>query len=140
MHQTYLQSLVGGGLIGLSAAILLVVNGRIAGISGMVSGAIEYVSPERVSRILFLAGLLCGPLIYRQWFGVWPQVQVSKTAGLMVIAGLLVGFGTRLGSGCTSGHGVCGLARLSPRSFAAVGVFLCTGIATVFVMREFGLT
>ncbi|GAC1585483.1 MAG: YeeE/YedE family protein [Sphingomicrobium sp.] len=140
MQQTYLQSLVGGGLIGLSAAILLVFNGRIAGVSGMVSGAIEYVSPERTSRILFLAGLLCGPLVYRQWFGVWPQVEVSTTAALMGVAGLLVGFGTRLGSGCTSGHGVCGLARQSPRSFTAVVVFLCTGIATVFVMRKFGIT
>ena len=140
MQQTYLQSLVGGGLLGLSAAILLVLNGRIAGVSGMVSGAIEYVSPERTSRILFLAGLVCGPLVYRQWFGVWPEVEVSPTAGLMGVAGLLVGFGTRLGSGCTSGHGVCGLARLSPRSFTAVVVFLCTGIATVFVMRKFGIT
>lgn len=140
MQQTYLQSLIGGGLIGLSAAILLVLNGRIAGVSGMVSGAIEFVSPERMSRILFLGGLLCGPLIYLQWFGVWPQVEVTTTAGLMVVAGLLVGFGTRLGSGCTSGHGVCGLARLSPRSFTAVIVFLCTGIATVLVMRKFGIT
>ncbi|AUD00243.1 hypothetical protein QU42_03375 [Bradyrhizobium sp. UASWS1016] len=140
MQQTYLQSLIGGELIGLSAAILLVLNGRIAGVSGMVSGAIQHVSAESISRILFLAGLLFGPLVYRQWFGVWPQIEVTTTLGLMVVGGLLVGFGTRLGSGCTSGHGVCGLARLSPRSFTAVVVFLCTGIATVFVMRKFGIT
>lgn len=139
MQQSYWQSLVGGGLIGLSAAILLVLNGRIAGVSGMISGAIEFVSPERMSRILFLGGLLCGPLIYLQWFGVWPQVDVSTSAGLMVFAGFLVGFGTRLGSGCTSGHGVCGLARLSPRSFVAVVVFLCAGIATVLVMNKLGI-
>jgi len=136
---TYLQSLVGGGLIGLSAAILLVFNGRIAGVSGIISRAVAYVSPERLSNILFLVGLLCGPLIYRQTFGVWPQVEASTTVGLMVPSGLLVGFGTRLGSGCTSGHGVCGLARLSSRSFAAVTMFLCAGIAAVFLMRAFGI-
>ena len=140
MQQTYLQSLIGGGLIGFSAAILLIFNGRIAGVSGIVSGAMEYVSPERLSRILFLIGLVCGPLVYLEWFGVWPSVRVTTTTGLMLLAGLLVGFGTRLGSGCTSGHGVCGLAGLSPRSLTAVVVFLCTGIVTVFVMRKFGIT
>jgi uncharacterized protein len=140
MQQTYLQSLIGGGLIGLSAAMLLILNGRIAGVSGIVSGAIEYVSPERQSRILFLIGLVCGPLAYLEWFGVWPSVRVTTTTGLMLLGGLLVGFGTRLGSGCTSGHGVCGLARLSPRSLTAVVVLLCTGILTVFVMRKFGIT
>jgi uncharacterized membrane protein YedE/YeeE len=140
MQQTYLQSLMGGGLIGLSAALLLIFNGRIAGVSGIVSGAIEYVSPERLSRILFLIGIVCGPLVYLEWFGVRPSVRVTTTTGLMLLGGLLVGFGTRLGSGCTSGHGVCGLARLSPRSLTAVVVFLCTGILTVFVMRKFGIT
>jgi uncharacterized protein len=140
MQQTYLQSLMGGGLIGLSAALLLVLNGRIAGVSGIVSGALEYVSPERLSRILFLIGLVCGPLIYLEVFGVWPSVQVTTTTGLMLLGGLLVGFGTRFGSGCTSGHGVCGLARLSPRSLTAVLVFLCTGILTVLVMRKWGIS
>lgn len=139
MQQTYMQSLLGGGLIGLSAALLLILNGRIAGISGIVSGAIEQISPERWSRLLFLVGLVCGPLVYRGWFGIWPLVHVSATIGSMLIAGLLVGFGTRLGSGCTSGHGVCGLARLSPRSLMAVGVFLCTGVLTVFLMRKFAI-
>jgi uncharacterized protein len=139
MQQTYLQSLTGGGLIGLSAALLLIFNGRIAGVSGIVSGAMGYVSPERLSRILFLIGLVCGPLVYLEWFGVWPSVRVTTTTGLMLLSGLLVGFGTRLGSGCTSGHGVCGLARLSPRSLSAVLVFLCTGIITVFFMRKFGI-
>jgi uncharacterized protein len=140
MQQTYLQSLIGGGLIGLSAALLLVLNGRIAGVSGIVSGAVEIVSPERLVRILFLIGLVCGPLVYLASFGVWPSVRVTTTTGLMVLGGLLVGFGTRLGSGCTSGHGVCGLARLSPRSMIAVLVFLCTGILTVFVMRKWGIS
>jgi uncharacterized protein len=140
MQQTYLQSAMGGGLIGLSAALLLVLNGRIAGVSGIVSGAIEYVSPERLSRILFLIGLMCGPLAYLEIFGVWPLVRVTTTTGLMLLGGLLVGFGTRLGSGCTSGHGVCGLARLSPRSLTAVVVFLCTGILTVLVMRKWGIS
>src|ERR1700722_15144516 len=140
MQQTYLQSLMGGGLIGLSAAVLLIFNGRTAGVSGIVAGAIEHASPGRLSRILFLPGLICGPLIYRLCFGAWPQINVTTTTGLMLLGGLLVGFGTRLGSGCTSGHGVCGLARLSPRSLTAVVVFLCTGILTVFVMRRFGIT
>lgn len=140
MQQTYLLSLMGGGLIGLSAALLLVLNGRIAGVSGIVSGAIGQVSPERLSRILFLVGLVLGPLVYLEWFGVWPLVRVTTTTGLMMLGGVLVGFGTRLGSGCTSGHGVCGLARLSPRSLTAVIVFLCTGILTVLAMRKFGIT
>ena len=95
MQQTYLQSLTGGGLIGLSAAVLLIFNGRIAGVSGIVAGAIEHASPERLSRILFLAGLICGPLIYRLCFGAWPQINVTTTTGLMLLGGLLVGFGTR---------------------------------------------
>jgi len=140
MQQTYLQSLTGGGLIGLSAAVLLIFNGRIAGVGGIVAGAIEQASPERLSRVLFLAGLISGPFLYRLCFGAWPQINVTTTTGLMLLGGLLVGFGTRLGSGCTSGHGVCGLARLSPRSLTAVVVFLCTGILTVFVMRRFGIT
>jgi uncharacterized membrane protein YedE/YeeE len=140
MQQTYLNSLIGGGLIGLSAALLLIFNGRIAGVSGMVSDAIERASPERMSRILFLIGLVCGPLVYRGLFGSWPSVRVTTTKGLMLVAGALVGFGTRLGSGCTSGHGVCGLARLSPRSLTAVIAFLCTGILTVFIMRKLAIT
>ena len=140
MQQTYLNSLMGGGLIGLSAALLLLLNGRIAGVSGIVSGAMERVNSERMSRILFLVGLVCGPLAYRELIGSWPSVTVTATTGLMLFAGLLVGFGTRLGSGCTSGHGVCGLARLSPRSITAVIVFLCTGILTVLLMRKFAIT
>ena len=139
MQQTYFQSLLGGGLIGLSAALLLVLNGRIAGVSGIVAGAIEQISPERLSRVLFLGGLLCGPLVYRGLFGVWPLISVATSIVPMLLAGLLVGFGTRLGSGCTSGHGVCGLARLSPRSLIAVTVFVGMGILTVFLMRKFGI-
>jgi uncharacterized membrane protein YedE/YeeE len=139
MHHSYPHSLLGGALIGLSAAILLLLNGRIAGVSGIVSGAIGRFDDERLSHLLFLAGLVGGPLLYLAGFGAWPIVHVATTSGLMIIAGMLVGFGTRLGSGCTSGHGVCGLARLSSRSLTAVAVFLCTGMLTVLVMGKLGI-
>ena len=135
-HHSYLQSLLGGGLIGSSAVILLLLNGRIAGVSGIVSGAIGRRDDARLSHLMFLAGLFGGPLLYLGWFGRWPMVHMTTMLGPMMVAGVLVGFGTRLGSGCTSGHGVCGLARLSPRSATAVAVFLCTGMLTVLVMRK----
>ncbi len=131
------RPLIGGALIGLSAASYLVLNGRIAGISGLVGGLL---TPERRRdpvRIAFLLGLLLMPL---PMLGLGGSIVIRNTASLPVLAaaGLLVGYGTRLGSGCTSGHGVCGLARLSPRSMAAVGVFMATAIVTVAAMHRFG--
>lgn len=101
MQQIYVQSLVSGGLIGLSAALLLEPNGRIAGVSGIIAIAVERVSSERLSRILFLGGLLCGPLVYRAFLGAWPQLRIATPIIPMLVAGPLAGIGTRLGSRCT---------------------------------------
>ncbi|MCW6511277.1 YeeE/YedE family protein [Lichenifustis flavocetrariae] len=132
----YLISLAGGALIGLSAALLLLVNGRIAGVSGITGGLLGGPDRDTAWRALFLLGLLAGPLVYRQFAGVWPPVRIEASWPALIVGGLLVGLGTRLGSGCTSGHGVCGLARLSPRSMAAVATFMATAIATVLLTRH----
>ena len=122
--EDYYAPAIGGALIGLSASLLMLLNGRIAGISGMV-GAILGKGGERLGQdVAFVAGLALGPLAYAAIFGLRPLLQLTATWPLLVVAGLLVGFGTRLGSGCTSGHGISGLARLSPRSFVAVLTFL----------------
>ncbi len=131
----YLAPLAGGALIGLSVALLLLLNGRIAGISGLVAGIGTDRGERRLSDLLFVLGLILGPPVFAVIAGAWPAVRIEATLGLLAPAGLLVGFGTRLGSGCTSGHGVAGLARLSPRSIAAVATFLASGIATVAVLR-----
>lgn len=117
-------------MIGLAAVLLLKLNGRIAGISGIVNGALARTSSERLWQVLFLAGLVLGGLVYQF---VTKQSLISRDGFSLLqlgIAGLLVGFGTRLGSGCTSGHGVCGIARLSPRSLIATVTFLATGVVT----------
>ncbi len=131
----YLAPLAGGALIGLSVALLLLLNGRIAGISGLVAGIGTDRGERRLSDLLFVLGLILGPPVFALIAGAWPAVRIEATLRLLAPAGLLVGFGTRLGSGCTSGHGVAGLARLSPRSIAAVATFLASGIATVAVLR-----
>lgn len=133
----YEVSLAGGALIGLSAAFLLVLNGRIAGISGIVGRLVQ--REQVLTNGAFVAGLVSGPLVYDLAFGHWPHSTMTSSVFLVVAAGLLVGFGTRMGSGCTSGHGVVGLARMSPRSAVAVSAFMTSGILTVFVMRVFGL-
>lgn len=130
----YLPALAGGLLIGLSAATLLLVNGRIAGISGLVAGLAQ-PGERRLSDLAFLLGLGLGPPLFAAMAGHWPLMRIEASWPVLAVAGLLVGFGTRLGSGCTSGHGVCGLARLSPRSLVAVLVFLATGMLTVALMR-----
>lgn len=134
--ESYSHQLIGGTLIGLSAAMMLLLNGRIAGVSGIVASAFEHPGTERLTKIAFIVGLCGGPVLFLLASGAWPVVRVNSSMAVMVVAGLLVGFGTRLGSGCTSGHGVCGLARLSPRSVVAVGVFLVAGMVTVFVMNR----
>lgn len=134
-HFTPWTSLAGGLLIGSAAALLILLNGRIAGISGIVGGLLRAPRADRRWRLAFLAGLLlAAPL----WRGVAPLPAVHPVGGgaALVLAGLLVGFGTRLGAGCTSGHGVCGLARLSPRSLAATVTFMLAGALTVFVLRH----
>ena len=130
----YLPALAGGLLIGLSATLLLLLNGRIAGISGIVAG-LGHPGARRWTDAAFLLGLVLGPPLFALLAGHWPQMRIAAGPPVLALAGLLVGFGTRLGSGCTSGHGVCGLARLSPRSIVAVLVFLATGMLTVAAVR-----
>ena len=134
---TYLSSLFGGMLVGLSAFLLLALNGRVAGISGIVGRLAQ--GANIAVNASFAAGLLLGPLLYRAFADGWPAMTVTTPLPLIAVAGLLVGFGTRMGSGCTSGHGVVGLARLSPRSFAAVASFLAAGVLAVTILRSFGL-
>ncbi|NKL35517.1 YeeE/YedE family protein [Rhizobium leguminosarum bv. viciae] len=133
----YFSSLVGGMLIGVSAVMLLLLNGRIAGISGIVGRLAQGVG--LTTNLAFVLGLLLGPFTYLLLFGGWPAVQITAGWPLIIVAGLLVGFGSRMGSGCTSGHGVLGLARLSPRSMVAVATFLTAGVIAVTVLRGLGL-
>ncbi len=135
IHFTPLASLGGGLLIGLGAALLLLANGRIAGISGIAGGLLRPARGDIAWRLAFLLGLLAAPPVFLAMQAM-PPAQIDHAPGLLALAGLLVGIGTRFGSGCTSGHGVCGIARLSPRSLAATGCFMLAGFATVFVMRH----
>jgi uncharacterized membrane protein YedE/YeeE len=131
----YTTPLIGGLLIGVSAVALLALLGRIAGIAGIVWGAVS-AQPDNAWRWLFIVGLLIGPVLYHVLTGA-PQPQASSLPWWQaVVGGLLVGFGVRLGSGCTSGHGVCGIGRLSPRSLIATVTFMATGIITVYVIRH----
>ena len=129
------SALAGGVMIGLAALLFAGVVGRIAGISGIVGGMLHPLRGDIGWRAAFLAGLIGAPLAYRLAGGNWP-LQLDASGATLVAAGLLVGWGTRLGSGCTSGHGVCGLARRSPRSLAATLMFMATGFATVLVVRH----
>ncbi len=129
-------ALAGGALIGLAAALLVLASGRVAGISSIVGALLRPARGEVAWRIAFVLGLLGAPLLY---YALWARLPLSRIdAGplALVAAGLLVGYGTRLGGGCTSGHGVCGLSRRSPRSFAATLAFMGAGFATVFVLRH----
>jgi uncharacterized membrane protein YedE/YeeE len=129
---SYWPSLIGGMLIGLSAMLLLLVNGRIAGISGIVGRLLggQQIGPNAA----FIAGLLLGPWLYAVASEHLPPVTIAASVPLLVLAGLLVGVGTRMGSGCTSGHGILGLARFSKRSLIATSVFLATGIVVASLM------
>lgn len=133
------SSLVGGMLIGLAAALLIVLLGRIAGISGIVGALLQRSSWASVAnwgwRAAFVIGMVVAPLVW-QLIAPLPPMEMPSNPLVIVLAGLLVGFGTRLGSGCTSGHGVCGLSRLSLRSLAATLTFIGAGAATVFVVRH----
>lgn len=133
------EGLIGGLLIGLSAAIMLLGAGRIAGVSGMASRALGLSSSTtpRSFAALFVAGLILGPLIVTALSGPI-EVRLPPSQILLIAGGLIVGFGTRLGSGCTSGHGVCGMSRLSPRSLIATGIFMATGITTVALVNVLG--
>ncbi len=133
---TPITSLAGGLLIGLSASMLLLSHGRVAGISGLYAGAVMRPTSDRGFRLSFVAGLLSAGFI--MWL-IRPELFPSAPVAplwLTAVAGLIVGFGTRLGSGCTSGHGVCGISRLSTRSVIATCVFIATGAATVLLSRS----
>lgn len=135
-HFTPVSALAGGLLIGLSAAMLFLVSGRIAGISGILGGALKPAAGEFSWRIAFLAGLVAAaPVLALSGFEL-PSVSVDASLPVVVAGGLLVGFGTRLGSGCTSGHGVCGIGRGSGRSIVATATFMVSAAATVFIVRH----
>jgi uncharacterized membrane protein YedE/YeeE len=136
---TPIASLIGGALIGLSAVLLMLLEGRIAGISGIAARLLPpYRKGGVLSRLGFVVGLVAAPLLVMTVTGAPVAQTVSSNLPLMLIAGLLVGFGSVYGSGCTSGHGVCGLARLSPRSLLATLIFMAVAIATVFIVRHVG--
>jgi uncharacterized membrane protein YedE/YeeE len=125
----------GGALIGLAATIFILVNGRIAGISGILGGLLRPAAGDISWRAAFVLGLVMAPVLYGL-FANLPAIQIDSGFPVLVIAGLLVGVGTRYGSGCTSGHGICGISRLSPRSLVATASFMAAGFATVFVLRH----
>ena len=129
------SSLLGGMLIGLAAAMFVLLNGRIAGISGVLGGLLTPLRGDVLWRVAFVGGIVVAPLAY-SLFHVLPPVEIDADYAALVVAGLLVGMGTRYGAGCTSGHGVCGLSRLSLRSLVATATFMGAGFATVFVLRH----
>lgn len=128
-------TLAGGVLIGLAAAMFALLNGRIAGISGVLAGLLNPARGDVAWRAAFVAGLIGAPLLY-SWFAGLPALDIEASQDALIAAGLLVGVGTRYGSGCTSGHGVCGLSRLSPRSLAATVSFMGAGFLTVYIARH----
>ncbi|HVX75405.1 MAG TPA: YeeE/YedE thiosulfate transporter family protein [Bradyrhizobium sp.] len=137
MHNlTPVSGLLGGALIGLAASMLMILTGRLAGISGILGGLFTPRTGDRIWRIAFIAGLIAAPLIAALAGAPLPAPAMTSNIALIAVAGLLVGFGTRLGNGCTSGHGVCGIVRLSTRSIAATLVFMVTAIITVAVARH----
>jgi hypothetical protein len=133
---TPISALIGGALIGAGIVLLMIANGRIAGVSGILGRAIQPDGPEWRWRVGFIAGLIGGAALAMLAGFAPAAIEITGSLPLLIGGGLLVGFGTQLGSGCTSGHGVCGLARLSPRSLVATGLFMASGAATVFVMRH----
>jgi uncharacterized membrane protein YedE/YeeE len=128
-------ALAGGALIGLAATLLALANGRIAGVSGILGGLLGRWPPDAAWRVAFLTGLVAAPLVYTAYAAL-PEMVIAARYPALVAAGLLVGIGTRYAGGCTSGHGVCGLSRLSPRSLAATLAFMAAGFATVYVARH----
>jgi len=129
------HALMGGALVGAAAALFVLLNGRIAGISGVLGGLLRPVKGDVAWRAAFVIGLIVAPLIYLL-FGSPPKPRIDADFGALVLAGLLVGVGTRYGAGCTSGHGVCGLSRLSPRSIVATAAFMAAGFVTVLAIRH----
>jgi uncharacterized membrane protein YedE/YeeE len=135
IHFTPWTSLVGGLLIGVSATLLLFFNGKIAGISGIVGGLFRPFNGDIGWRLTFIVGMVCAPLVYGLAMPL-PDVSVDTSMPTLIVAGLLVGIGARYGSGCTSGHGICGLSRRSPRSMVATLAFMFAGFVTVYLVRH----
>jgi len=133
---TPIPSLLGGIILGIAAALYVVLHGRILGISGIVFGLFHPDNEGRAWRVVFILGLLTAPFLGAVFFDVQPIIEVDADWPAVLLAGLLVGFGTQYGSGCTSGHGICGLSRLSPRSLVATLSFMAAGFLTVFVLRH----
>ena len=129
------SALAGGAIIGVAAVLFALFNGRVAGISGILGGMLRPPFPDWTWRAAFIAGLVVAPIVYR-WFAGSPELTIDAGYPTLVAAGILVGLGTRYGSGCTSGHGVCGVSRLSPRSLVATLAFMAAGFATVFATRH----
>ena len=129
------SALAGGAVIGLAAALLVLFNGRIAGISGIIGGLIRPKTGDINWRLAFMLGLIAAPIVW-QFFTPLPNIQIDTRYTLLAIAGLITGIGTRYGAGCTSGHGICGISRVSPRSIIATLAFMGTGFVTVYLMRH----
>ena len=139
MNQDWINAGMGGVLIGIAVSLMLLLNGRVTGISGIINGVLAPVKGDTMWRAMFIGGLFLGGVVMGQ---INPKVfenTINTSLGTTVIAGLLVGFGTILGSGCTSGHGVCGISRMSKRSLTATIIFMAAGIATVFLFRNIGV-
>jgi len=130
------SALLGGSLIGLSAALLLLIQGRIAGITGMIDGLLPPYRSDALWRIFFLVGMILGVFLFKQTGGDVSEITIEASNVTLVFAGLLVGFGANLGSGCTSGHGICGIALASKRSIVATLIFMFSAFTTVFVTRH----
>ncbi len=133
---TPLSATAGGALIGVSVALLLLFNGRIGGISGIMNGALFAAKGDRLWRLIFLTGLVLGAFIFQHWVPNFTIPRQHYPALLLVLGGFLIGFGTRMSGGCTSGHGICGLATLSIRSLIATLTFMATGMITVYIIRH----
>ena len=133
---TPIPSLLGGVILGVAAVLYVLLHGRILGISGIVSGLMHPIQGDRAWRIVLVLGLLTAPLLAALFFEIRPIVQIDADWFAVILAGLLVGFGSQYGSGCTSGHGICGLSRLSPRSLVATLSFMCAGFLMAFVLRH----
>lgn len=133
---TPLASTIGGMLIGASASAMLLLNGKIAGISGIFAGVLRPVQGDTRWKVCFLAGLFAGGVLLRVFYPHAFDFGIVRSPGVLVLAGLLVGFGTRLGNGCTSGHGVCGVSRLSTRSMIATGTFIASGAIAVCLVKH----
>jgi uncharacterized membrane protein YedE/YeeE len=134
-HFTPVSALAGGLLIGLSAAWLILVDGRVLGAAGVLGGLLPPRAGDWAWRVALIAGLIAAPALAQLFLRATPP-QIDADVATLIAGGLLVGFGTRLGAGCTSGHGVCGVARLSPRSVAATAAFMAAGFVTVFIVRH----